>query len=211
MPLKPLPRAKDFRYLNLALEVPPILAFAAGIAVGFLWWRSWGIPVGMAIFYGGLRLTGHLTNWRYKIAARSLGTPQGRAGIDYLLYQAEPPESAHKTKIVCDDEGFIFAEDGALRLRSVYSDLRVPFHAFHFQPMNKSKLVPGVLLKFVPEGSSEEIRLAVTFGLVSQEVDPAADPKALRDHTIVLLARMIQRGGAGDASEAPFAVPSASF
>src|SRR4051812_32667916 len=158
MPIKPSPCHPDFRYRNLLVDAIPLLTFAGALVVGAIWWRTWGIPVALALGYPFLRLSRLAAGWRYRIAARSLGTPPGRPGVDYLLFQGEPPETAHKTKMVSDDEGFIFAEDGALRIRSIWMDERVAVNTFRFEPIQKSKLIAGVLLQYVPEGSLEERR-----------------------------------------------------
>jgi hypothetical protein len=193
VPIKPSPCHPDFRYSNLLAEMLPLLALAAVLVIGAIWWRTWGIPAMAAGIYGFLRIARHSTAWRYRIAARSLGTPPGRPGLDYLLFEAETPETAHKTRLVGEDEGFIFAEDGALRIRSVWMNERIPVHAFRYEPMQKSKLVAGVLLAFVPEGSSEERRLAVTFTNLHPEGESETDIRANRDQTIRQLEAIIQQ------------------
>ena len=197
MPIKPSPCHPDFRYRNCLVEAVPLLALAGVLVLGALWWRTWGLPVAVAGGYGFLRLSGQSVAWRYRIAARSLGKPPGRPGVDYLLFQAEPPETAHKTKLVADDEGFIFAEDGALRIRSVWMNERVAVDAFRFEPMQKSKLVAGVLLQYVPEGGSEERRLSVSFANLQPTVESQTDTTANRDQTIRQLKAIIQQARGG--------------
>jgi hypothetical protein len=92
----------------------------------------------------------------------------------------EPPETANVTKIVPDDEGLLFMEDGYVCLNTLCHFYRVQPANFSFEPMQLSKREPGMLFRFVPEGGSSEVKLAVTFIYYGSNLKVAADPEAVR-------------------------------
>jgi hypothetical protein len=173
-------RAKDFRYHRVALSFLPMLGIAAALAASLLWWNSWVHMAAGAITLANLALIKGVHGWFYRVAERSLGKPAGARGVDYLLITMEPPATAHITKIVPDDEGLLFMEDGYVCLNTLGQFYRVRPENFLFEPMQLNKRFPGMLFRFVPEGGSNEVKLAVTFIYYGSNLKVAADLEAVR-------------------------------
>src|SRR4051794_29721085 len=97
-PLKPYFWKIDFRHLQLVWSFIPLLVWAGAINLTVIFWhRHWSLLAGCVLFYLGGLLTKRLCAINYALAMRARFAPlPGVAGVDFLAFEAEAPETAHK-------------------------------------------------------------------------------------------------------------------
>lgn len=150
-----------------------------GGALGVLFWRHWwGIPSAILVFYlQGLGAQKCLA-LQYALAARSLTAPlKGMPGVDFLLFESEPPETIHKLKIVPDDAGYIYSEDGSYRIKTLKYDFTIPFAEFHHEILAQNGSPKALLFRFRPRESQSVVELAATVKYLGNDLKVAADYK----------------------------------
>lgn len=177
MCLKPSFLNTDFRHHQLVLSfVPFVIWIGAAVLAFFFWHHRWALPSAILLFCLGALVARKLPWAAYALASRSLASPlKGSPGTNFLLFHSESPETLHKLKILPEDAGFLYAENGCYRIMSLKHDLSVPFGAFHHEPIKKGASAKALLLRFRPSETEPVVELAATFDYFGKDLEVAAD------------------------------------
>ena len=113
---------------------------------------------------------------QYRLASQSIPVPlKGLPGKDFLLFDFEPPETAHKLKVFPEDAGFICSEAGRYRITTLRHDFSVPFTALECETQTNGAFGKVFLLRFQPAGSAEIMKLAATVKYIGDDLKDAGD------------------------------------
>ncbi len=175
MPLKPTLLKTDFRHQVLVLSFVPFVLWGGAAVLLVKWSEHLGAVLAAVflVFLGNVIGKASLA-LQYRLASCALPKMlPGAPGINFLLFDAEPPATFHKLKIIPEDAGFLYAEDGRYRITTLLHDFAVPFEALQLEPIRHGKGPAGLLLRFQPAGSSETIEFAAAFKYIGSNMQIA--------------------------------------
>lgn len=174
-PLKPYFWKIDFRHLQMVLSFVPMICWAAaGYTIFERAAGRWSFTVaGLCFLIAGAWIRRSFA-MNYSLAMRARFAPlAGEPAVDYLLFEAETPETVQKLKWVPEDAGFLSVEDGAFRVTTLRYDVQVPFAMLRCGPILKDGTMYALLVSFeAPEGPGS-MRFAAVFKYFGKDLQIA--------------------------------------